>query len=224
MNIKKRILSAIVAAAACVSMLAMSVSAVTPGSSDYGSADSKPVSATENTQLTSATTGSSVSIPAGALPAGVTNVTFSSNRVDASSAVARSATATAAAQGFTNATVFDLKLSDQNGTYISQLNGKVAVTIPVVDGANTVLYYNEATNTVENLGGTVSNGFITFETNHFSYYMLVRDANKAAGTTGTGSANSPATGDNATTMVIVAIMAAVALGTTVLTVKAKKSK
>ncbi len=232
MNIKKRILSAIVAVSACVSMLAVSVIAAPAGYSDYGVSDTKTVAevAGNSVALTDTTSGTSVDIPKSALPAGVTEVTFASKPISKNSTVHQAASSAAAAKGFSNVTVFDLKLLDQNSTAITQLNGKVAVTLKVEGDVNTVLYYNDATNSVENLGGTVKNGFITFETNHFSYYMLAKTASTTAPTTPGGNNNNanvttPSTGDNSTTTIVLfSVMALIALGTTVVAVKAKKAK
>lgn len=232
MNIKKRILSAIVAVSACVSMLAVSVIAAPAGYSDYGVSDTKTVAevAGNSVALTDTNSGTSVDIPKSALPAGVTEVTFASKPISKNSTVHQAASSAAAAKGFSNVTVFDLKLLDQNSTAITQLNGKVAVTLKVEGDVNTVLYYNDATNSVENLGGTVKNGFITFETNHFSYYMLAKTASTTApslpgGNNNNANVTTPSTGDNSTTTIVLfSVMALIALGTTVVAVKAKKAK
>ena len=75
-----------------------------------------------------------------------------------------------------NYAVYELDLTDGNGTEIHQLNGKVSVTmdIPFTMAENSTLkVYRVDNGTLVNCPATVSNGKITFETDHFSTYIFV---------------------------------------------------
>lgn len=71
--------------------------------------------------------------------------------------------------------VFDIKLL-VNGETV-QPNGKVTVKIPVPEGYNPnscfVYYINTEKGTVENISSRYENGYIIFETDHFSFYAVV---------------------------------------------------
>lgn len=227
----KKLFSAIFAFAATIAISTVSVSALTAGYSDYGTSDTKTVAAVQGDKisLTDTTRGAIVDIPKTALPAEVTAVTFASKLLDTSSATHKAASALATTGGFSDVAVFDLKLLDQNSSEVKSLNGKISVTLKVTGDANTVLYYDDAANKLENLGGTVANGFITFETSHFSYYLLAKTSDSAVTiattTQATVTVANPATGDTrTTTAIIVAVMGMVALGTSIAAAKLKKSK
>ena len=81
-----------------------------------------------------------------------------------------------------SATVFDFTLN-QGETAISQFDGKVTVTVPYTleDGAdpdNIAVWYIKEDGTLDALEATYTvingEGFAMFETNHFSYYSVVR--------------------------------------------------
>lgn len=229
MKIAKRALSVAIAVMACFSLTVSAFAEPVAGTSDYGKSDEKVVVEGETTQLTAGETGVMVDVPADALPEGVEKIALEAKVISKESPVYKEAVKVAKEKGFENVTVLDLKLLDQNSSAISSLNGKISVTIPVQDGANTVLYFNDETNTVENLGGTVKNGLITFETSHFSYYAMakVAETSSASSTPSGGGSNidTPTTGDNTSaTVVIIALMALVAGGTVVITMIARKKK
>lgn len=214
---KKRILS-IAMAIACVAALAVTAVAAPAGYSDYGVSDTKVITAVEGdtVELMDTTNGTSIEVPKDVLPATVTAVTLASKPISKSSETYKAVKE--AAKDYSDITLLDIQLLDQDGNAITALNGKVSVTVKVVGDANTVLYFNDADNSVENLGGTVKDGFITFETSHFSYYAMAKTAT-------TGGTTTPSTGDAVlTTVSVVAVMAIVVLGTTLVAVKMKKSK
>lgn len=74
---------------------------------------------------------------------------------------------------------FDISL--QKGNEKVQPNGKVTVKIPLPEGYNaeiTAVYYVAASGEKEKLESTYENGFIVFETDHFSEYVLVDEGSK----------------------------------------------
>lgn len=74
--------------------------------------------------------------------------------------------------------VYELDLTDGNGTEINQLNGKVSVTmaIPFTMAENSTLkVYRVDNDTLVNCPATVSNGKVTFETDHFSTYIFAEE-------------------------------------------------
>lgn len=220
MKISKKIMSTLCAIVATISVATVSVSALTAGFSDYGKTETKKVAdvTTATIVLTDTTTGTTVDVPKTALPAGVTEITFAAKKLETASTEYKTAAEVATAAGYSNFVLFDLKLLDQNNKAIETLNGKIKVTLKVEGDATTILYYNSTTGKVENLGGEVKNGFITFETDHFSYYMQAKTV-----TTDTG--DIPKTSDNTMTAIIIfAAMGVVALGTTIIAIKVKKAK
>ncbi|GHV13587.1 hypothetical protein FACS1894219_08610 [Clostridia bacterium] len=70
--------------------------------------------------------------------------------------------------------VFELNLSDQNGSYIHNFNNTITVTIPAPAGANAVAYFDSTTGALVIQMSSLRNGFISFTTNHFSYYTLLK--------------------------------------------------
>ncbi|MBQ2903186.1 MAG: leucine-rich repeat domain-containing protein [Clostridia bacterium] len=71
--------------------------------------------------------------------------------------------------------VFDIKLLVDGGEYQSKI--PVTVKIPLPDGYSPLLtrvvYVNAQTRTVEEIPTTYLDGYLIFETNHFSYYAIV---------------------------------------------------
>jgi uncharacterized repeat protein (TIGR02543 family) len=71
--------------------------------------------------------------------------------------------------------VYDLKLLDQNGNPITGFSGKVKVKIPIPLGTIGELHvfrYEESTGAFTDMGATAEDGFLVFETDHFSYYTV----------------------------------------------------
>jgi LPXTG-motif cell wall-anchored protein len=89
-------------------------------------------------------------------------------------------------------TLFDISLLKDNSKV--QPNGKIKITIPIPEGYNKdnlAIYYVSDDGKVTEMTSTVDGSNISFETDHFSYYVL---AEKAATATGV-STNTPKTGD-----------------------------
>lgn len=77
-----------------------------------------------------------------------------------------------------NYAVYELDLTDGNGAEIHQLNGKVSVTmdIPFTMAENSTLkVYRVDNGTLVNCPASVSNGKVTFETDHFSTYIFAEE-------------------------------------------------
>lgn len=200
MKLSKKILAGVLGVA-MVAMTSVSALAVAPGYSDYGASDEKDVVAGETLELTTtAKTGVTVEVAA------VDNTKVAD------------AIATAEKDGFKNVAVLDIVLKDQDGNPIEKLNGKVTVTVPAAGNQNAVLYIADD-NKVSDMGAKLSNGYLSFETDHFSYYAA---AEKVNGAVDGGNDNVQTGENNNVTIAVVAIMFIAAAGIVVLSVKAKK--
>ena len=111
---------------------------------------------------------------------------------------------------------------DAAGAKIQPLNnGNVLVTIDVPSTLDAnkglVVYRMEDNGTLTELKTSVENGKVSFETNHFSTYIVAEKAAVAEETT-TAKTNSPKTGDTAP----VAALMVVALGACGAVIASKK--
>ncbi len=83
--------------------------------------------------------------------------------------------------GASKATVFDISMSVDGVTV--QPNGKITVKIPLPEGYNPaqcfIYYLNTDNNTIEKLPTSYADGYLSFETDHFSYYAVVEVAETA---------------------------------------------
>ena len=127
--------------------------------------------------------------------------------------------------------VLDINMTDAAGTKIQPLNnGNVLVTIDVPSTLDAnkglVVYRMEDNGTLTELKTSVENGKVSFETNHFSTYIVAEKAAVAEETTTAAAAkettttktNSPKTGDAAP----VAALMVVALGACGAVIASKK--
>lgn len=153
----RKLLASLLAVAAMFTVFTFSVSAATPGYSDYEVTKTVVLStvAGDKVELTSTESKTVVSIAKTALPERVTSVIFAAKEIDKTSDTYVAAKKLAEKSGFKNAVLFDFKLLDQNNAPIEKLNGKISVTVACPKGVNTVLYYNDKDGTITNLGGTV---------------------------------------------------------------------
>lgn len=96
--------------------------------------------------------------------------------------------------GYTSLSINDVQLLDKDGNPITSLLGNVTVKIKIPDGAASealsVFWYNTATGKLTNMNATKQNGYLYFNTNHFSYYVVA----KAAQNSQTSSSTLPKTG------------------------------
>lgn len=109
-----------------------------------------------------------------ALPAG--NVTLGADKINDLSQLEGVNLDYSDAQ-FITGTVFNLTLN-AGGQNVSDLGGTVSVTVPYTlsegeDPNNIVIFYING-DKLEEVTGTYSNGFVTFETTHFSYYTVTK--------------------------------------------------
>ncbi len=80
--------------------------------------------------------------------------------------------------GYTNLLINDVQLLDIDGKPITSLLGNVTVKIKIPDGAAneglSVFWYDPATGKLTNMNATQQNGYLFFDTNHFSYYVVAK--------------------------------------------------
>ena len=110
---------------------------------------------------------------------GSTDVTLSADTVEdtAREEVVNNLTEDQKAQLGEN-TIYNFSM-EQDGSPVSEFGGLVKVTIPYTldpeeDPNNIGIWYLADDGTVETLAATYANGFVTFETSHFSYYSVTR--------------------------------------------------
>ena len=212
MKIHKKI-AGVFAAMVVLASTSLTALAVAPGYSDYGASDTAQVTPGQAVgELVAPDTGVSVDIPADVLPQGVTQVTMAVAAKDSSEFQA--AIDNAAKLGYEDVEVLDIVLLDQDGNPISQLNGEVTVTVPAKGSQNSVLYVNDEQD-VTDMKAVLENRYLSFKTNHFSHYAAATLTEEAAGV--------PQTGDSATTVIVLGVMSAAALGILVASGKARKA-
>lgn len=74
-------------------------------------------------------------------------------------------------------TVYDLKLLDQNGNPITKFTGKIKVKVLIPSGMSSgmkVFWYNPADGTLTDMNAMQENGYLVFETSHFSDYAIAQ--------------------------------------------------
>ena len=128
--------------------------------------------------LTNSQSNISLNLTGVTLPANVTSVSFGST-VQGSGSLTHLAVEERMGQNqslgkVSGLTVYDLKLLNQNGQPIS-FTGKVTVRIPIpfgMSGNLHVYWYNDADGTVTDMNAKQENGYLVFETTHFSYYAI----------------------------------------------------
>lgn len=159
------------------------VSALVPGESDYEPMQSVVLSDIEgdSVELVSTDTQTVLNLDKAVLPEGVLAVSFNAKAVEKSDVAYMSAVAALAAALNGSAVgeidLFDLSLTDlDKNENITKLNGKLSITIACKSGVNSVFYFNEKTSQIEDMQGVLSENtkYITFETDHFSYFMLAK--------------------------------------------------
>ena len=157
-----------------------------------------PTIQTPTPPITDPKTGASVDISGVTFPAGVTSISFSTGVMPAAGTDSKTFNIVTTLIGNDNAlgdlkslVVYDLKLVDQDGNVIKSFTGKVKVRIPVpagMIGNIHVLWFDEKTGKLQDMGAKVVDGYIEFETDHFSYYAIAQMAGLAAGASVTDNA------------------------------------
>jgi hypothetical protein len=91
--------------------------------------------------------------------------------------------------GYANLSINDIQLLDTNGSPITNLSGNVTVKIKIPTGYTNdtlkVYWYDPSTSKLTDMNATAQNGYLVFNTNHFSYYVVAKAANPKTGDTGT---------------------------------------
>lgn len=78
-----------------------------------------------------------------------------------------------------NNTVYDFNMTYSNGTKVSEFAGEVTISLPYTlnsgDDVDAIeVWYINDQGKAEMVNGVYSNGFVTFTTDHFSYYTVTR--------------------------------------------------
>jgi uncharacterized repeat protein (TIGR02543 family) len=118
------------------------------------------------------------------LPAGVTSVLVSSTMMpqsgtgdDSYRCVLTLINDDASLGSLQNLVVYDLKLLNQNGDPVKSFAGKIKVKVPIPSGMSGnlhVLWYDDSTNALTDMGATQEDGYMVFETSHFGYYAIAK--------------------------------------------------
>jgi hypothetical protein len=85
--------------------------------------------------------------------------------------------------------VYDLVLMDQHDVPVSQINGDLAIRIPVPQGMNGKLHvyrYDEAANALVEVESAVENGYVVIKTSQTGYLMIVELADESIPETNDG--------------------------------------
>lgn len=88
--------------------------------------------------------------------------------------------------------IFNLSLMDQGNQAVTGFTGNITVKIPIPDGMSGdlhVYWYNNADGTVTDMNARQENGYLVFETTHFSYYAVAELTAKTTSGSGTSSPN-----------------------------------
>jgi hypothetical protein len=138
------------------------------------------------------------------LPAGVTSVSLGVNEQGSGnstySVVKKLIRQNKNLGNLSKLTVYDLKLLDQSGNPIKNFAGNIKVKIPIpasMSGNLKVFYYNPVNGTLTDMNAARENGYLVFETGHFSYYAIAQLSSVSSSTSSpvqnpkTGSGNWP---------------------------------
>ncbi len=131
--------------------------------------------------LTSDGGGVTIDLSGVTLPEGVTGVSLGSNAIPSSgqsyTAVFRLISDNASMGGLDKLMVYELQLLDQDGRPITGFAGKIKVKIKIPEGmsGNLHVYWcDPVTQTLTDMNATVQNGYLEFETDHFSLYAVAQ--------------------------------------------------
>ena len=231
MNTKKILVSAL-AAAVAVSSAALSVSALTPGvTTNDVKSPKKVVEAGKNTRFMVIIDGVTVEtdVPADAIPAG-TELTFGAatvTNVDIEAAVAN-------LPDVASSKILDVYFLDGDNNAKTFEGANVALSF-ANSNYDTVYLYEEAAGLTK--FANFSNAKASGTAPHFSYYVLVKNAEKQQSQPSQQSQTQPSqqsqqsqqsqpgvnTGDSAASAAVFAVIGAAALGTAIVASKSKKS-
>ena len=148
----------------------------------------------------------SADISGASLPPGVTSVSLKMTELSSQSAAASAVSSVEQkvnamiagnAAGVTVYTVYNIELIDQNGNSIEPAGGIVTVRIPIPAGMGgnlRVYWYDGSTGRLTDMNAAQENGYLVFETSHFSEYAVAQLQNRSPGSSST--VPNPKTGSN----------------------------
>ena len=132
--------------------------------------------------ITDTASGFQIDLSGVTLPPGVTKVTFSASPAapnDANNPNAASFFHIVITQANLNVIgipyIYNIQLLDQNGNPIKGFSGREKVKVPIpagIVGIPHIFRYEESSGTLTDMNAIVENGFLVFETDHFSCYAI----------------------------------------------------
>lgn len=156
---------------------------------------------TVSTVITNGSSGVMVDLSGVTLPDGVTSVTLAGTPQESAggtkySVVMKLISSDASLGTLKHLVVYDLELLDQNGNPIEGFTGTITVKIPVpmgMSGGLHVLWYDDGAGRLTDMNATQKDGYLIFETTHFSYYAVAQLETSSASVTNpkTGGGNFP---------------------------------
>ncbi|MFT9078497.1 beta strand repeat-containing protein [Ethanoligenens sp.] len=115
------------------------------------------------------------------LPSGVTSVSLGSSQSDTGNteytAVFKLVSGDTSLGNLKNLVLYDLKLLDQNGNPIENFVGKIKVKVKIPSGMSGnlhVYWYDSESNKLVDMGATQEDGYLIFDTTHFSFYAIAQ--------------------------------------------------
>ena len=177
----------------------------TPTSSNYSSCTCK-VKVTVTPVITNSGTGVQYDLSGVNLPDGVTSVSVHSSVVsEAGSGSAAYSVVNKLIDGSISSAspsavkLYNLSLMDQGNQAVTGFTGKITVKIPIPSGMSGdlhVYWYNDSDGTVTDMNAKQENGYLVFETTHFSYYAIAKLTAKSTSDSDGSSSNSTSSSDS----------------------------
>lgn len=157
------------------------IHALSPGDSDYTTQKSVILSDIlgDSFELVSTEAQAVLALDKAILPQGVWAVSFEAKAIEKTNPIFNRALD--AIKGIADGEIelFDFSLLDMDkNTKITKLNGKLSITVACKEGINSVFYFDDQTAEIKDMQGVLSKNskYITFETDHFSYFIMAKTA------------------------------------------------
>ncbi len=135
------------------------------------------------------------------LPSGVTSISLGSSQFGNGStsyhAVFKLINDNTSLGGLEHLMLYDMKLLDQNGNPVENFTGKIKVKVkipPNMSGNLHVYWYNPVNNALTDMSAVQENGYLVFETTHFSFYTIAQLSATSSGSTTQRPNSNPDTG------------------------------
>ncbi|MEA5143678.1 MAG: Ig-like domain-containing protein [Oscillibacter sp.] len=177
----------------------------TPASSNYSPCICK-VQVEVTPVITNSGTGVQYDLSGANLPGGVTSVSVHSSAVsEAGSGSSAYSVVNKLIDGSTSSAspsavmIYNLSLMDQGNQAVTGFTGKITVKIPIPSGMSGdlhVYWYNDADGTVTDMNARQENGYLVFNTTHFSYYAVAELASKSMSDSNESSSNNTSSTDS----------------------------